>query len=65
MRSWLNATVFETKFDAWCRGCNNDIPEGATVGFIPGRKGVHCLYCVVDVHLDVTLDSDKDEHEQQ
>lgn len=61
MRSWLNATVFEAGFDAWCRGCNNDISEGESVGFIQGRKGVHCLYCVVDDHLDVTLDNDKDD----
>lgn len=63
MRPWLNASIFEVEFDAWCRGCNADIPEGSSVGFIPGRKGVHCLYCVVDANLDVSLGNDKDNDE--
>lgn len=63
MRSWLNASIFEVEFDAWCRGCNADISEGQSAGFIPGRKGVHCLYCVVDAQLDVTLDNDKDDRD--
>lgn len=40
--------TFTVQFDAWCRGCNDDINEGDSVGFIPGHKGIHCLYCMVD-----------------
>lgn len=60
MRPWLNATIFEVQFDAWCRGCNEDIPEGYTAGFIPDEKGVHCLNCIVDANLELILKDSND-----
>lgn len=50
MRSW--ASTFYAQFDAWCRGCNDDIFEGDLVGFIHGSKGLHCWDCIIEAEIE-------------
>jgi hypothetical protein len=56
MELWAN--TFTAQFDAWCRGCNDDISEGDFVGFIVGEKGIHCWYCIFDYALTKTDEQD-------
>lgn len=54
------ASTFVAQFDAWCRGCNDDIFEGDEVGFVPGEKGIHCFSCVIDYHIE-TITKDQEQ----
>jgi hypothetical protein len=56
MELWAN--TFAARFDAWCRGCNDDISEGDFVGFIPGEKGIHCGYCIIEYALTINEQDD-------
>lgn len=47
-----SASTFRAQFDAWCRGCNDDIDEGDEVGFIPGEKGLHCFWCISEAEFE-------------
>lgn len=58
---YSGASTFTAQFDAWCRGCNEDISEGDDVGFIPGEKGIHCFSCVIDYHIDVLTQAKDDD----
>lgn len=53
-RRWcgLVSETFLARFEAFCRGCGDDIDEGDPVGFVYGEKGLHCLDCVHEAGWD-------------